>query len=112
MLIRFSTVYAMKPVVDLLVSLRRHELTARNAIGQMSPNEKSALDVQLALVRDTVPQFVLGHYDRLKRTRRGIEACPVVLAMATLVDTYRDLPPGKRRTLSSFFDLAGYSPRR
>ncbi len=96
----------MKPVVDLLVSLRRHELTARGAGRQMSPCERAALQTQLALVRETVPPFVLRHYDRLKRTERASDACPLLLAMATLVHTYRALPTRKRRALTSFFDLS------
>lgn len=102
----------MKPVIDLLVCLRRHELTADTADRQMSPRERQALKTQLALVRDTIPRYVLSHYDRLKRGKRGAEACPMLLAMATLVFAYRALPVRKRRGLTSFFDLAAYSPRR
>jgi len=102
----------MKPVIDLLVCLRRHELTACAAQKQMSPREKTALDTQVALVRGTLPEYVLAHYDRVKRSKRADEACPVLVAMATLVNAYRALPPRKRRTLTSFFDLAEYSPRR
>jgi len=99
----------MKPVIDLLVSLRRHELTARTAHDQMSPCEESALSTLSALVRGTIPGYVLSHYDRLKRSKRGAEACPMLLAMATLVEAYRALPARKRRSLTSFFDLAKYS---
>jgi len=101
----------MKPVIDLLVTLRRHELTARVAHHQMSPKEESALSVQLALVRDTVPRYILKHYDTLKREERVLGERPALLAMATLVSAYQALPRRKRRSISSFFDLATYSPR-
>jgi len=55
----------MKPVIDLLVCLRRHELTACTAHDQKNPREESALNTLSALVRGAIPEYVLGHYDRL-----------------------------------------------
>jgi hypothetical protein len=101
----------MKPLIHLLICLRRHEVTARAAKRQMSPREMSALKTQLALVRGAIPDYVLNRYDRLKRSKFVLEECPVLLAMATLVFTYQALPARKRRALTSFIDLAAYSGR-
>ena len=101
----------MQALIDLLVCLRRHEYTATTAIEQMSPREQSALKMQLALVRTTIPKYVLKRYDRIKRNEPVLVECPAALAMATLVSVYRSLPTRKRKTMSSFFDLAGYSAR-
>lgn len=102
----------MSAIIDLLVCLHRHETTARAAASQMSPRERSALQIQLALVRDTIPKFVLSHYESLKREEPVLDECPAAIAMATLVSAYRALPPRKRHSLTSFFDLAGYRVRR
>ncbi len=101
----------MKSLLDLLISLRRHELTALTAHGQMSPREAFALKTRLGLVRGTIPSHILQHYDALKRKKRIAGERPALLAMETLVATYQGLPIRKRRTMTSFFDLAGYSPR-
>ena len=77
----------------------------------MSPREEFALATQLALVRGTIPGYVLKHYDALKRHRRVLGERPALLAMGALVSAYQALPPRKRREMSSFFDLAGYCPR-
>ncbi len=102
----------MQPILNLLVCLHRHESTAQTAEHQLSPCEKSALQTQLALLRDTVPHYVLDHYDQIKQHNPMSKECPAVLAMATLVSVYRALPARKRWAMTSFFDLAGYSPRR
>ena len=103
----------MHAIIDLLVCLHRHEQTARMAAHQMSPGELLALKLQAALVRGTLPQYVLDHYDALKQSEPDLADCPAALAMATLVSVYRALPSHRRRALTSFFDLAGYSaPRR
>ena len=91
----------MKSIIPLLVCLRRHEFTARAAKRQMSPGEKSTLKTQLALVRGTIPDYVLKRYDQLKRSKFGLQESPVLLAMATLVYTYQALPARKRRDLTS-----------
>ncbi len=101
----------MQALIDLLVSLHRHESTARTAGQQMSPRERFTLQTQLSLVRDTIPKCVLNQYEQLKRSEPVLSECPAALAMATLVSTYRALPVRKRRTMTSFFDLAGYSVR-
>lgn len=101
----------MPAIIDLLVCLHRHETTARAAARQMSPLERSALQFQLALVRDTIPKFVLSHYESLKRKEPVLDECPAAIAMATLVSAYRALPARKRHALTSFFDLAGYRVR-
>ncbi|HWQ91524.1 MAG TPA: hypothetical protein VN673_07615 [Clostridia bacterium] len=78
----------------------------------MSPRERCALQTQLDLVRDTVPKYVLDHYELLRRSEPDLGECPAALAMATLVSVYRALPARKRRTITSFFDLAGCRVRR
>lgn len=98
-------------MIDLLVLLQRHEHTAAVASEQMSPHERGTLQMQLALVRDTIPKHVLGHYERLKQSEPVLEQCPAALAMATLVSVYRALPRRKRQRIGSFFDLAGYPAR-
>lgn len=101
----------MPAIIDLLVCLHRHETTARAAGRQMSPRERTALQIQLELVRGTIPKFVLNHYESLKRTEPVLDECPAAIAMATLVSAYRALPARKRHSLTSFFDLAGYAAR-
>jgi hypothetical protein len=102
----------MQAMIDLLICLRRHEWTARTAAAQMSPRERTALRIQLDLVRDSIPEFVLGHYERVQRRQTVLDECPAALAMATLVSAYQALPPRKRHSLHSFFDLATYSSRQ
>lgn len=99
----------MQAILDLLVCLNRHESTALTAAQQMSPREQTALETRLALVRSTIPKYVLAHYDLLKESEPELGECPAALAMATLVSVYRALPARKRRAMTSFFDLAGYS---
>lgn len=101
----------MQAMIDLLVSLHRHESTARMASPQMSPREQYILQTEIQLVRDSIPKYVLEHYDLLKESEPILDECPSALAMATLVSVYRALPARKRRTMTSFFDLAGYTPR-
>jgi hypothetical protein len=102
----------MKPINPLLVCLRRHEFTARAAKRQMSPGEKSTLKTQWALIRGTIPDYVLKRYDQLKRSKFGLQESPVLLAMATLVSTYQALPARRRRALTSCIDLAAHSARQ
>jgi hypothetical protein len=101
----------MQAIIDLLVCLHRHEYTARAAGHEMSPRERSTLQTQLTLVRGIIPQYVLRHYELLKRREPVLDECPAALAMATLVSVYRALPARKRRAMSSLFDLTGYSAR-
>ncbi len=93
-------------MIDLLVSLHRHERTAATALEQMTPRECSALEVRTELVRSTLPEYVLEHHELVKQTEPVLEECPAALAMATLVSVYRALPRKKRRAMTSFFDLA------
>ena len=62
-------------------------------------------------MRGTIPKPVLEHYELLKQKEPLLVECPAALAMAALVSTYRALPVRKRRSMTSFFDLAGYSAR-
>jgi hypothetical protein len=101
----------MQAMIDLLVSLHRHESTARAALPQMSPHEQAVLSTEIDLVRDSIPKYVLEHYNLTLRSEPELGECPGALAMATLVSVYRALPAKKRRAMSSFFDLAGYRPR-
>lgn len=93
-------------MIDLLVSLHRHENTAATALEQMTPRELSALELRTDLVRNTIPRYVLQHYELVKQTEPVLGECPAALAMATLVSVYRALPRQKRRAMTSFFDLA------
>lgn len=77
----------------------------------MSPRERGALMLQMDLVRGSIPQFILGHYQRMRRSEAVLDRCPAALAMAALVSAYRALPPRKRHSMHSFFDLAGYPAR-
>lgn len=99
----------MQAMLELLVSLHRHERTVERAARQMSPLERTALDMQLELVRSTIPKYVLDHYELLKESEPVLAECPAALAMATLVSVYRALPARKRRSLSSFFDVPSRS---
>jgi hypothetical protein len=100
-------------MLDLLISLRRSECTEKLARkGHLSPRESLAAKTRLALVRDTIPAAVLSHYEAMKLDERELLECPAIFAMAVLVSTYRALPTPTRKTLNSFFDLAGRRPRR
>ncbi|HYG33740.1 MAG TPA: hypothetical protein VEC99_03090 [Clostridia bacterium] len=98
-------------MIDLLVCLHRHEITAHKAFRQMSPGERIALQTHIELVRGAIPRFVLNHYEQLKSRCLMLHESPTLLAMATLVSAYQALPPRKRHSLNSFFALAGYSMR-
>ncbi len=94
-------------MIDLLVCLHRHEHTATLASSQMTARERLALQTRIELVRDTIPRYVLDHYDLLKTNEPTLGECPAALAMATLVGVYRSLPAHDRQGNTSFFDLAG-----
>ncbi|MBI4664047.1 MAG: hypothetical protein HY735_35065 [Verrucomicrobia bacterium] len=98
----------MKPMLDLLIELRRAEGTEQAVRkGHLTPREAEAVQIRLRLLRDTIPRPVLAQYAALKVSAPDLLDCPAILAMATLVAAYRGLSPRKRKKLNSFFDLAG-----
>ncbi|MHB9008286.1 MAG: hypothetical protein ACYDC1_15290 [Limisphaerales bacterium] len=96
----------MKAMIELLTRLHRHEHTARLS-RQLTARESGVLRLKVALLRDTIPAPVLEHYDAIKSADAALDARAPILAMATLVETYLDLPASRQRKLESFFDIPG-----
>lgn len=95
----------MKTMLELLIRLHEMrcccERVRRNP--QLTNGEKAVACSHKQIVRECLPAVVLAHYDRMKKTERGLLACPDVFAMAVLVSTYRSLSPRQRRKLVAHF---------
>lgn len=95
----------MKTMLELVIRL--HEMRCccdrvrHNP--QLTIGEKAVACSHKQIVRECLPQEVLVHYDRMKRTERELFSCPEVFAMAVLVSAYRRLSPSRRSKLVAHF---------
>jgi len=104
----------MKTMLELLVRLVEMRSCCERAKHNpdLTESERDTAYCCEDLVRGCLPSSVLATYDLMKEADPELLECPEVFAMAVLVSTYRNLPPGPRRKFVTHFDSPPESKMR